>query len=107
VRRDVLNPWTAPRTRTFRGRVGPRHRTRTFRIKLRLDGELRLDLAAPRGAVYEVAAETPGFAAGERLRDGRGFGVDWCRRRAVDHVELTVRRRSGHGPFALRVSWAG
>jgi hypothetical protein len=25
----------------------------------------------------------------------------------VDKVDLTVRRRSGHGPFALNVSWPG
>jgi hypothetical protein len=107
VRRDVLHPWTAPRTRTFRGRLGPRRKARSFHIKVRLDGDLQLDLAAPGGAVYEVSAETPGFAAGERLRDGKGFGVEWCRRRKVDHVELTVRRRSGSGPFVLRASWAG
>jgi hypothetical protein len=107
VRRDVLQPWTAPRSRTFRGRVGPRHATRSFHIKVRLDGDLRLDLAAPKGAVYEVEAETPGFAAGERLRDGEGFGVEWCRRRDVDHVKLTVRRRAGRGPFVLSASWPG
>jgi hypothetical protein len=107
VRRDVLRPWTAPRTRTFRGRLGPRRKARSFHIKLRLDGDVRLDLTAPRGAVYEVSAETPGFAAGQRLRNGEGFGVEWCRRRAVDHLDLTVRRRSGRGPFVLRASWPG
>jgi hypothetical protein len=107
VRRDVLRPWTAPRTRTFRGRVGPRRKTRSFHIQMRLDGDLRLDLVAPKGAVYEVEAETPGFAAGQRLRSGQGFGVEWCRRRDVDHVKLTVRRRAGRGPFTLSVSWPG
>jgi hypothetical protein len=107
VRRDVLHPWTAPRTRTFRGRLGSRRKARTFRIKVKLDGDLQLDLGAPRDAVYEVSAETPGFAAGERLRDGKGFGVEWCRRRQVDHVKLEVRRISGRGPFVLRASWAG
>jgi hypothetical protein len=107
VRRDVLRPWTGPRTRTFRGRLGPRREARTVHIKVRLDGDVQLDLAAPRGAVYEVSAETPGFAAGQRLRDGKGFGVEWCRRRQVDRVELEVRRVSGRGPFVLSASWAG
>jgi hypothetical protein len=107
IRRDVLDPWTGPRARTFHGRVGLRHRVRAFHIRLELDGALRLRLTAPKGAVYEVAAETPGFAAGHRLRNGAGFGVEWCRRRPVDHVELTVRRRVGSGPFALKVSWPG
>jgi hypothetical protein len=107
IRRDVLQPWTGPRSRTFHGRLGRRHRTRTFHIRLALDGDVSLALRARRGAVYEVQAEIPGFAAGQRLRNGRGFGVEWCRHRPVDRIELTVRRRAGSGPFALRVSWPG
>ena len=107
IRRDVVQPWTGPRSRTFRGRLGPHRAKRSFQIQLTLDGDLGLQLTAPRGTVYEVEAETPGFAAGRRLRSGGEFGVEWCRRRGVDHVKLTVRRRSGSGPFALRVSWPG
>lgn len=107
IRRDVLQPWTAPRRRSFSGRLGPRQGKRSFRIRVALDGDMKLRLAAPRGAVYEVEAQTRGFAAGKRLRDGGGFGVEWCRARAVEHVTLTVRRRAGSGPFALRVSWPG
>jgi hypothetical protein len=107
IRRDVLEPWTGPRSRSFRGRLGSRQAKRSFYIRLRLDGDLGLRLTAPRGTVYEVEAETPGFAAGQRLRGGGAFGVEWCRRRAVDLVKLTVRRRAGSGPFALRVSWPG
>ncbi|MBA3261102.1 MAG: hypothetical protein H0T69_01235 [Thermoleophilaceae bacterium] len=107
IQRDVLHPWTGPRSRTFHGRLGRRKRIRTFHIRLTLDGDVRLALAAPRGAVYEVAAETRGFAAGQRLRDSGEFGVEWCRRRPVDEIELTVRRRAGSGPFTLRVSWPG
>jgi hypothetical protein len=108
IRQDVVNPWTAPRTRTFSGRVGPRRPKRSFKIRLQLDGDLRLRLDAPPGAVYEVSAETPGFAAGQRLRDGQEFGVEWCRRRKdADPITLTVRRRAGSGPFRLSVSWPG
>jgi hypothetical protein len=107
IRRDVLQPWTGPRSRTFHGRVGRRHGTRTFHIRMTLDGDVRLHLTSPRGTVYEVSAETPGFAAGQRLRTGGGFGVEWCRQRQVDEVKLTVRRRVGSGPFTLRVGWPG
>lgn len=107
IRRDVVHPWTGPRTRTFHGRVGPRHRTRTFRILMRLDGDLKLRLTAPRGAVYSVQAQIPDFAAGRRLRSGGGFGVEWCRHRDADKIALTVQARKGSGPFALRVSWPG
>ena len=107
LQRDVLHPWNGPSTRTFHGRVGPRHRTRTFHVRLTLDGDLTVRLAAPRGSVYDVQAEIPDFAAGRRLRGGGAFGVQWCRHRSVDSVKLTVRRRAGSGPFALRVSWPG
>lgn len=107
IRRDVVRPWSGPRSHTFRGRLGPARGRRTFHIRMHLDGDLELRLRAPRGVVYEVQAETPGFAAGRRLRGGGSFGIEWCRQRSLDRIELTVRRRSGAGPFALRVSWPG
>jgi hypothetical protein len=107
IRRDVLQPWTGPRVRTFRGRVNQRHPKRSFHIRLHLDGDLAMRLTAPRGTVYSVQAEISDFAAGRRLHGSGGFGVQWCRHRNVDRVELTVTRRKGSGPFALRVSWPG
>jgi hypothetical protein len=107
IRRDVLHPWTGPRSRTFRGQLGPGRDTRTFRVPVRLDGNVRLRVDGPPGATYSVQAETRGFATGAELRSGRGFRVEWCRRRPVDRVAITVRRRSGVGPFALTVRWPG
>jgi hypothetical protein len=107
LRQDVLHPWDAPRERTFRGRLGPRQAKRSFHIRMTLDGDVELTLKAPRGSVYQVEAETPGFAAGQKLRGGGEFGVEWCRQRSTDVVDVTVRRRAGRGPFALRVSWPG
>ncbi len=95
IRRDVLHPWTGPRVRTFHGRVGPHKRSRTFHIRATLDGDLAATLTAPRGSVYSVQAETPGFATGRRLRDGGGLGTEWCRQRKVDKIALTVRRLKG------------
>jgi hypothetical protein len=107
IRRDVLRPWAGPRSRTFRGWLGPRRKKRSFHIRIALDGDVALALTARRGTVYELEAETPGFAAGQRLRRGGAFGIEWCRQRPVDLVKLTVRRRAGSGPFALTVSWPG
>ena len=107
IRRDVLRPWTGNRTRLLRGRLGPRRSARRFRIRMTLDGDLALHLSAPRGAAYEVQAATRGYAAGRTLRNGGSYGVEWCRRRPAERVTLTVRRRAGAGPFALRVAWAG
>jgi hypothetical protein len=107
IRKDVLEPWSEPRSRTFRGRLGPTRATRTFRIRLKLDGSVFMRLKGPAGARYTVEAETAGYAAGRHMRAGGLFGIEWCRRRAVDHVKITVRRRSGTGPFALSVRWPG
>ena len=75
---------------------------------MRLDGAVRLRLAgACRGCAPSVTVRGAGFAAGRTLRGGRGFGVEWCRRRPVELVTVTVRRQSGAGPFALRVAWPG
>lgn len=107
IRRDVQRPWTGPRTRSLRGRVGPGRTTRTFRMRLRLDGDVSVRLLAPRGLTARVELETAGFAAGRALRGGGGFGIEWCRRSRVDNVTITVRRRSGAGPFSLDVRYPG
>jgi hypothetical protein len=107
IRRDVLQPWTGPRVRTFHGRLGPHRRSRTFHIRMTLDGDLAATLSTASRGTFSVEAETPGFATGRRLRDGGGLGAEWCRQRKVDNVAVTVRRRTGRGPFSLRVSWPG
>jgi hypothetical protein len=73
---------------------------------MRLDGVVRLKLAAPAHMSVELTVGGAG-AAGRTVRGGRGFGVEWCRRRPSELVTATVRRRSGAGPFRLRVSWPG
>jgi hypothetical protein len=107
IRKDVLEPWTEPRTRTFRGRLGPGRAKRTFRFRMTLDGNVTLRMKGPKGATYSVQAETAGFASGGTLRAGKMFGIEWCRRNPVDRVKITVRRRTGKGPFALSVRWPG
>lgn len=107
IRRDVRRPWSGNRSRTFHGRLGPGPSVRKFKIRLTLDGDVKLRLAAPRGGSYSVEAETGGFGAGRVLKSGGGYGIEWCRRRPVERVMLTVRARRGAGPFALTASWPG
>jgi hypothetical protein len=108
IRRDVLHPWTGPRSRTFRGRLGQgRRAVRRFHFRLRLDGAVRVRLAGPAGLRAGVSVRTAGFAGGHTLLGGRALAVEWCRRRPAERVTVTVRHHSGAGPFALRVSWPG
>jgi hypothetical protein len=102
IRRDVLHPWHGPRTRTLRGR-----RARTMRIRLHLDGDVRVRVRARRGSRFRVVTRTSDWAAGRRLRPGRSFGIEWCRRRATDVMTVSVERRAGAGRFALKVSYPG
>jgi hypothetical protein len=109
IRRDVMRPWAGPRKRTFNGRLGPDRRTRTFRLRLRLDGNVQVALRGRPGLRAQVELRGRSFATAETLgaRRRRGFGVDWCRRQPVERVSVIVRRRAGAGPFALRVTWPG
>jgi hypothetical protein len=108
IRRDVLQPWTGPRSRTFRGRLGQgRSGARRFHFRMRLDGAVRLRLAAPARLRTELTLRGAGSTAARTVRGGGGFGVERCRREPDEVVTVTVRRRGGAGPFALRVSWPG
>ena len=108
IRRDVRRPWTGPRTRTVRGRFDKGHNVRTFKLRLRLDGDVEVALRAAPGVRAELELRSRDFATARTLRAPRGgFGVEWCRRERVEHVKVIVRQRKGAGPFAVRVSWPG
>jgi hypothetical protein len=107
IRRDVLRPWTGPRRRVFPGRLGRRAATRTFRIRVRLDGDVVVRLLAPARVGAAVELESRSYAAGRELRGGGAVGIEWCRRSMVDLVRITVRRRSGAGRFRLAVRYPG
>jgi hypothetical protein len=108
IRRDVLRPWTGPRTRVLTGGRGA-----AMRLRLRLDGDLTLRMSAEPGSRWDVQVRTdnPGatgaYAVGRTMRPGGEVGIEWCRRSARERVVVSVRRRAGGGRFSLRVGYPG
>jgi len=107
IRRDVARPWTGPRSRTLRGRLGQGRDSRTYIVPMTLDGDVSVRFDAARGVKAEVELESGSFASGETLASGQGFGIEWCRRAETEQVRVTVRRRAGSGPFAVRLTYPG
>ena len=86
IEQDVLEPWTAHNTVTYRGRFTRRGPNRhTFSVATGLDGDLAARVRAPRGVRFRV---TNAFTT-------------VCGQRTTD---FTVRRVKGFGSFTLVVS---
>jgi hypothetical protein len=102
---DVLTPWRGPRTVTYRGRFGDGGSgERRFRIPLRLDGEVEVELDAERAMRLDVRGAV-GRGRSQVSRDRR-LAFTACRA-AREPVTVTVLRRSGTGPFTLTVRYPG
>jgi hypothetical protein len=86
--RDVLTPWTAGRTLSFRRTFGGRA-TRPWWIRLAtpLDGDLRLTATVPRGGLHEVAL----FAGNRTTVLQRG---QWVSQRAKRLSRVVCGQRS-------------
>ena len=78
IRRDVQRPWTGPRSRTLRGRLGQGRSSRAYIVPMTLDGDVSVRFDAARGLKAEVELQSGSFASGETLRRGEGFGIEWC-----------------------------
>jgi hypothetical protein len=102
IRRDVERPWSGPRTLTFRG-----HGKGVFRVRLRLDGDVAVRLVARRASRHGLEVRSGGVVVRRTLRGGSGLGISWCRRERRELVTFAVRRRSGGGPFELKVRYPG
>ena len=86
IERDVLEPWSAPTTLTYRGRFTRRGPSRIgFDVVTDLDGVATASVRASKGAKVRVSA-TLSTVCGERM------------------TSFTVRRVKGFGPFTLTVS---
>jgi hypothetical protein len=111
ARKDVLNPWQSGLTKVFKGSFGKRgSNTRQFSFNLTLDGGLQARLKGPRHSNYNLVFTSNGREQGRTASPGSGDSVSYqaaCREEQVEHVNVTVKRVSGRGPFTLRLSYAG
>jgi hypothetical protein len=110
IRRDVLTPWNGPTTRTVRRTLSSHRRVTSTTSRLTLDGTVALALTGPRRANYDLQVVENGrvvdqtHAAGSR---DRVTGTVCRGNPGAASITVRVRRRSGSGPFSLRISTAG
>ena len=110
ARRDVSRPWTRPRTRTWRGQLSATHRSRSFLLRLTLDGALSFQLHGPRGTDFDLGLRSSAGSEGRTKTRGSTDRLAFrlaCRNRRAQDVRLTVTRRSGAGPFRVVARYAG
>jgi hypothetical protein len=109
ARLDVTAPWTRSRIRTFRGTLGPADRRDTHQFRLALDGALSVQLRGPAGANYDLALASGGRVhRATRARGARDtLHIAAACVRQPEQMSVTVTRRSGRGPYTLRVRYAG
>jgi hypothetical protein len=110
IRRDVLSPWTRPATRTIRRTLSSRRRVTTTTSRLALDGTVALALSGPRRANYDLQVLENGHVVDQTHAGGSRDRVAGtvCRANAgAASITFRVRRRTGSGPFSLRISTPG
>jgi hypothetical protein len=104
---DVVAPWTAPVTQSYRARFTRNGKTVwKMSVATPLDGNLAVSLTFPRGALHELAVLAPD---GRKVL-ARGLWAGGSEKRVASTVcgarslVLRVTRRGPIGPFSLRVT---
>ena len=110
IRRDVLTPWSGSTTRTIRRTLSSRRRVTSTTSTLRLDGTVALALSGPRRANYDLQVIENGRVVDQTKAAGsrdRVAGTVCRANSGAASISFRVRRRSGSGPFSLRISTPG
>jgi hypothetical protein len=111
IRKDVLQPWPGMRRQTFSGSLGGKS-TAKFRDVISQDGPVIAKLSGPSGANYDLQFRLNGkvgarsHTAGAHDRLARSL-CGTPNQPPPHNVDIVVVRRSGSGPFKLRVTDAG
>ena len=102
VRRDVVDPWTAPRERRFAGTLSERAARRAVTLPLRLDGRVTLAFDGPRGAHVALMDGRKVLARGRS-----GAAMTACRTRPSERLRVVVTRGAASGRFTLVARYPG
>jgi hypothetical protein len=111
IRRDILQPWPGPAAQTVNGSLGSRGAQR-FPIVISLDGPVVARLSGPSASNYDLQFRLDGKVGARSKRTGSRDRLArvLCgtpSQPPPHNVQIVVVRRSGSGPFKLRLSDAG
>jgi hypothetical protein len=111
VRRDVLDPWQGLVSQTVNGSLGGHSQKRFSRV-VSLDGPVVARLTGPRSANYDLQVRLGGRVVDRTNRKGSRDRVagTLCAAPVVPPptaLTFVVVRRSGSGPFKLKMTDAG
>jgi hypothetical protein len=108
ARRDVLEPWTGPRTAVFTMPRGKR--TQRFQVPLALDGKVTALIRGPKRSQVGVRLAVNNRTVGKSRRSGRTDTLSGTVCRAAPTATLTftaIRKGGRKGPVQLAVSYPG
>ena len=111
MRRDVLDPWQGMASQTVSGSLG-RHSQERFSLVVSLDGPVIARLTGPKSAHYDLQVRFAGRVLDRTRRKGsRDRLADYLCAAPLEppptELTMVVVRRSGSGPFKLKMSHAG
>jgi hypothetical protein len=111
IRKDIFTPWAGNTTRTVTGNLGSSSQKR-FGLVVNLDGPVVARLTGPSSAEYDLQVRLGGrvvdstHKAGSRDRVA-GTLCSAPRQPPPNRLTVAVIRRSGSGPFKLKMTDAG
>jgi hypothetical protein len=111
IRKDVLDPWKGNVTKTERGTLGSSDQKR-FKVVVSLDGPVIARLNGPSGSDYNLRVRLGGQTVDKTNKAGSNDRVagTLCsapRQPPPNTLTFIVVRKSGSGPFTLKLTNAG
>ena len=106
AQRDISAPWSRNVSRRRSGSLTSTRRTKSFSVTTTLDGRIRLSLKGPGRANFDLQILRGGRVVARSRRSGSRdtLTATDCQ---VRRFTVRVVRRSGSGPFTLRVQTPG